>query len=169
MIRRWGCVLLLFAAARSAVAADEYAVAAIDSGPPADAVSKDIAAELAATGLKVTSGSKTVCEIWLAKSSAAKADFKPSDTVLYPFEPGQLIGVLRFRAKGSDFRDQEIARGTYTLRYGQQPVDGNHVGTSPTRDFLLLVSAKKDTSPKPLDEKTLVQLSAELPARSIPR
>jgi hypothetical protein len=72
-----------------------------------------------------------------------------------------LIGALRFPRRSRDFRDQNIARGVYTLRYGLQPIDGNHVGTSPTRDFLLLVRAADDRSADDLDVKTLMSASAD--------
>ena len=97
-----------------------------------------------------------------------KGDFKPTDEVLYPFEPGQLLGVVRYPRKGADFRDQDISKGLYTLRYAQQPVDGAHVGTSPTRDFLLLVSAEKDKSAGKLDLKKLVEQSADAAGSSHP-
>ena len=45
------------------------------------------------------------------------------------------------RVDTADFRDQGIPAGTYILRYSQQPVDGAHVGTSTTRDFLALLPA----------------------------
>ena len=48
------------------------------------------------------------------------------------------------------FRSQEIKAGVYTLRYGQQPEDGNHVGTSDLADFLLALPAAVDTDPKPI-------------------
>ncbi len=84
------------------------------------------------------------------------ATAKTGGDVLYPLTPGQLIGVARYPRKATDFRDQEIAAGVYTLRYSQQPVDGAHVGTSPTRDFLVAIPAGTDKNPAPLDYKTLV-------------
>src|SRR5262249_29585369 len=81
---------------------------------------------------------------------------------------GHLVGVLRFPRKGSDFRGQDIPSGLYTLRYGNQPVDGNHVGTSPTRDFLLLSPASADQSPKPIAEKDLFKTSAQAAESSHP-
>ena len=71
------------------------------------------------------------------------------------------MGVLRFPRKGADFRGQEIAAGAYTLRYGDQPVDGNHVGTFDTRDFLLLLPAGADESPAALAEADLFEKSAQ--------
>ena len=76
-------------------------------------------------------------------------DFKPTLAVKYPLAPGQLVGVIEIVKKSefTDFRGQDVAAGVYTLRYGQQPVDGNHVGTSDLADFLLAIPAKLDTDP----------------------
>ena len=140
----------------------EHRVEVKKEGPPAGELSKEIAAQISPTGFQVIRGeSRVVCEIWLCKQWTVKADFKPNNDILYPFSPGQLVGVAHFPRKGSDFRDQEISSGVYTLRYSLQPVDGNHVGTSPTRDFFLLVSAEVDKSPAPLDMDKLMEQSAE--------
>jgi hypothetical protein len=47
------------------------------------------------------------------------------------------------------------------VRYAQQPVDGAHVGTSPTRDFFTLLPAAKDRQPAALDYKTLIATSKQ--------
>lgn len=157
----WAAVLPLFLAASSRAADDEYRIETTTDALPADELSGEVAGLIDATGYKIVKGeSRTVCELWLCKSWPVQADFKATDAVAYPFSPGQLIGVLRFPRKGADFRDQEIAKGLYTLRYDRQPVDGNHVGTSLTRDFLLLVAADADKSAKPTDAKTLTEQSA---------
>jgi hypothetical protein len=147
--------------ASPANAADEYRIEAIKESAPADTLSEEIAAMLNSEGAKIVKGEiRTVAEFWFCKSWPTKADFKATDAVAYPFAQGQLLGVVRFKNKGSDFRDQEIAKGVYTLRYAQQPVDGNHIGTSPTRDFLLLVGADGDKSAKALDLQALSEQSA---------
>jgi hypothetical protein len=56
----------------------------------------------------------------------------------------------------------------YTLRFALQPVDGNHLVASPTRDFLLLVRASDDTSAELMEEKPLMELSAEAAASNHP-
>jgi len=60
---------------------------------------------------------------------------------------GALLGALRFPGKGSDRRGQTIKPGAYTLRYSLQPVNGDHQGVAPQRDFLVLVPAADDTKP----------------------
>lgn len=160
MIRRL-FVALMLALGSSTVWAADYSVEVLKEPAPSDAISADIAAQLAQEGIKVTKGtSRTVASLWLCKSWPVKEGFKPTSTVLYPFEVGQLIGVIRFKNKGSDFRDQEIASGVYTVRYAQQPVDGNHVGTSVTRDFLVMLPPDQDAAAKPVTEKELFKLSA---------
>lgn len=144
------------------LAAQEYRVEKVEAAAPADEISPEIAAQLAPMGFKLVKGeSRTVCEIWPAKEWPIKPDAKTTSDVLYPLTPGQLIGVVSYPRKGADFRDQEIPKGVYTLRYGQQPVDGAHVGTSPTRDFLLLLPAANDRDPKVLEYKPLTTASKE--------
>ena len=158
---RLACWLLCLTFASPLLAAS-YRVEALNEPPPSDELSPSIAATLSATGLRVIRGTKTTfCDIWLCKEWAAKSDFKATNEILYPFTPGQLMGVARFSRKAADFRDQDVDKGIYTLRYAQQPVDGAHVGTSLTRDFLLLVNAEKDRSADILEYKKLVAESAE--------
>ena len=146
------CVVMLSAtlwfSMNSATAEDKLeAVAALPDG-----LSKEIVAIVEANGQTVVGKNGAVCSVWLVKEVPTKANFKPSLSVKYPFAPGELIGVLQVHAKSkyTDFRGQEIKAGVYTLRYGQQPEDGNHVGTSDLADFLLALPAAMDTDPKPI-------------------
>ena len=128
----------------------ESKLEAIDSLP--DGISKDVAAVIEPKGYRVVNEKGPVCSVWLVKEVATKADFKPTLSVKYPLVSGELIGVLQVEAKKkfTDFRGQEIKSGIYTLRYGQQPEDGNHVGTSDLADFLLGIPAASDSDPKPM-------------------
>ncbi len=149
---------------------DDYSVEVIEEAVDADEVSAEITKQLAEKGIRVKRGSsRTVCEIWPCKEWDVAPGFSATDERLYPFSPGQLIGVLHFSRRGSDFRDQTISSGWYTLRFGLQPVDGNHEGTSPTRDFLLLVAAEQDEFPENWEEvDTLNEASAEAAGSSHP-
>jgi hypothetical protein len=147
----------------------EYKVEMLDSAAPAEGLPAEIAALLASTGFTLVKGeSRTVCEIWPCKVWPVAADVKTGGDVIYPLTPGMLVGVARYPRKASDFRDQDVPGGLYTLRYGQQPVDGAHVGTSPTRDFLVLSPVEKDQSPAVVDYKTLVALGKETSGASHP-
>jgi hypothetical protein len=148
--------LLVLAISATALAADGVET---KQEAPRKELSPDVAAVLAPTIYKVTADGKEVCEIWLAKQWEAKAKFAPTLSVLYPFQPGELIGAVRFPKRNNDFRNQQFRSGVYTLRYGLQPEDGNHVGTSQTRDFLVLLPAGKDEKPQRMDEKAMFKLS----------
>ena len=162
------CCTYWLAFVSSAMAAD-YKVEALAEAAPTDKISEAIAKTLAPTGIRVIRGSKTVYwDIWLCKEMATKAEFKVTPEVLYPFTPGQLIGVAHFSRKATDFRDQDVSKGTYTLRYAQQPIDGAHVGTSLTRDFLLVLRADVDKSTDLLKYDRLVENSAEAAGSSHP-
>jgi hypothetical protein len=148
--------------------AADHRLEPLSEAPPSEGVAPAIAGLFEATGFRVIRGeSRTVCDVWLCKQWDVAAGERPQ-AVNYPFPPGGLIGIVRYPRKGSDFRDQDIPEGVYTLRYAQQPVDGAHVGTSPTRDFLLLTPVAKETSPAAPDYRTLVKQSAEAAGSSHP-
>ncbi len=155
-----GLLVLLIAIgiSPSAKSAD-YSVEALNQAAPDDELGSAVAEQLSPTGFVVKSGKRTLCEVWPCKAWTVDADFKRSNTIIYPLEPGELIGVVRFARKGGDFRGQEIARGLYTLRYALQPQDGNHVGTSDTRDFLLLFRAADDQQSEPMSKEKMFSLS----------
>lgn len=147
-------------------AADD-AVESARATPP-EGISAAIAETLLEDSVKVTAGGKELCQIWLRKDVPALAGFKPAPTTMYPFEAGELVGVVKYAKRGGDFRDQQFKAGVYTLRFGLQPQDGNHVGTSDTRDFLCLLPVKDDASLDKLDADTLHQLSAKAPGGTHP-
>jgi hypothetical protein len=126
-------------------------------------LSADVAAAISESGSRISEGGKVICDVWLAREIPLKPKFKSSLRIKYPFQIGQLIGVIRFPegSKPNDFRGQALKAGTYTLRYGLQPDDGNHLGTSEIRDFLVGCPPKTDTNPKRIEEiKDLFKLSA---------
>ena len=131
----------------SCVAAEEGKLTVVEKAP--SGLADKVAAAMNPNGQQIAADGSTIGTVWLVKQLDAKADFKPSLSVKYPLTPGQLVGVIEIVKKSefTDFRGQDVATGLYTLRYGQQPVDGNHVGTSDLADFLLAIPAKLDTDP----------------------
>ena len=162
-------VFLVFFGWCSVTHAQEHRVEVLKEAPPEDEISKEVAARLDESGFKVIRGSsRTVCTIWPCKEWVGKPDFEATTERLYPLQAGELFGVLHFRRRGKDFRDQTIQRGWYTLRYALQPIDGNHEGTSPTRDFLVMVKAEQDQSAERMDMQELLKASAEAAGSSHP-
>ncbi len=163
MIGGWLVVLCV-----SNLFGQDYKAAAIDGPPAAEGISSDLLAQFEAQGVKVMRGSRTSSEIWLCKNIETMADFKPTGERIYPFQQGQLIGLIHYPRKSNDFRNQEVQSGWYTLRFELQPVDGNHVGTSPTRDFFLMSKAENDQPGKKWETKALLAASAEVSGGSHP-
>ena len=134
------------------VSADDHKLKAVKEAPKG--LSAEIEKLIDPAGHQIHGEDGAIVELWLLKSLPIKADFKSGALQLYPFTPGQLLGAMRVPrgAKYSDFRGQEIEAGTYTLRYGLQPEDGNHLGTSETADFILALPAKIDTKPATIED-----------------
>jgi hypothetical protein len=141
---------------------DAFQVESIDMPPQADTLAADLTQLFSDKGYRIKNAAgRIVSEIWLCKQWEVEADFQATEQRLYPFKSGQLIGLLHLSRKGSEFRQHEVPSGWYTLRFGLQPVDGNHEGTSIIRDFLLMISADRDEASKDWDEKELSDVSAE--------
>jgi hypothetical protein len=154
-------VILAFVSCQSLWAA-EHRVEVLKEAPPADGLSDEVAKQLDSTGMRVIRGTtREVCDIWLCKQWTVKDGFESTAEVNYPFQMAQMVGVIRYPRKGADFRDQDIDSGVYTLRYAQQPVDGAHVGTSPTRDFFVLIAADNDEAAAAMEPEQLIGKSAE--------
>ena len=135
----------------SLAVADDHELESVDKAPKG--LSPGIAKLLDPAGYQITGDDDPLVEMWLLKSLSVKPKFKPNFTQMYPFTPGQLVGAIRVAedVEYADFRGQAIKAGVYTLRYGLQPMDGNHVGTSETYDFLLALPAKFDQKPDTIE------------------
>jgi hypothetical protein len=110
--------------------------------PPAE-VAPAIAQVMQKAGTKITNNGAAYCEIWFRtdKPSGPKA---AEENITLALPQGALLGVIRFTGNGSDRRGQTIKAGVYTLRYGIMPVNGDHQGAAPQRDFLLMTPAADD-------------------------
>ena len=168
MIQRFLLALIVVTLSAASSAAD-YSISVLEEAAPADELAPEIAKQLSPTGFKVMrSETSTLCHIWLCKQWNVADGFKPTAELQYPFQQGQLVGVIQYKRRGEDFREQDVNRGVYTLRYALQPTDGNHEGTSATRDFLLVVKAEDDKSPEPMDVEKLFAASKEAAESSHP-
>jgi hypothetical protein len=113
-------------------------------GPPPAEVAPSIAQVLEKTGFQISNNSGPYCEVWFRASLPAGAVSKEPNATLPNVRTGTLLGLIRFDGNGEDRRGQTIKSGVYTLRYGIMPMNGNHEGAAPQRDFLLLTPAGDD-------------------------
>lgn len=162
--------LALALVATTAQAQETYKLEGL-TAPPPDALAPAVRGALGNQGYRLLDGQGNVyAEIWLRK--AIPATGKPEGTkgaIQFPtLTEGELLGALRFPGEGHDYRDQSIAKGTYTLRYGLQPVNGDHLGVSTYRDYALLLPAAKDQDLKVVARKALDERSADAAGTSHP-
>jgi hypothetical protein len=150
------CVFLPVAGVR---AAPNYKVETIgactDSG-----VSEAMRNALQPHGIRVAGDSGPFCEVWLRKVLPQTAG--STGASYSTLANGTFVGVIVYRAGATDYRGQAVKPGTYTLRYQTIPQDGNHLGVSPSPDFLLLAPAAADKNPDSLIEfQELIKLSKQ--------
>jgi hypothetical protein len=141
-MRRKTAVLLLLVLAATVLAAPRVEM----TGPCTDAALADaVKKALAPQGYRVTLDDGSTVDLWPPAQIQTSAKTRQDAT--YPFAPSLFFGVIHFAKNARDSRGNAISAGTYSIRYELQPNDGNHLGTSPTPDFLLLVPAAADTNP----------------------
>jgi hypothetical protein len=163
-------IFLLLAGASEVLAQDSIKVAPIKQPPP-ESVAAPVRDSLSGDGYRLQDEQgHTVADIWLRKAiPITEKPGQPKGAILFPFlAEGELVGVLQFAAEGHDYRDQPIAKGVYTMRYGLQPVNGDHLGVSTYRDYSLVLPAAKDRSLALPPRKQLEERSAESAGTSHP-
>jgi len=154
------------AAARQA-RADEFAVQPLKEAPPSEAA-EAIRKELPAEGHRILRGDKPYMDFWLRAYAPASTDKAPLGVRFGEIKPGSLLGVVRVHGGASDFKNQKYPAGVFTLRYAIQPEDGDHQGTTESRDFLLLGPASADPTPGELGEKEAIKLSSKVNGKKHP-
>ena len=146
-----------------------FAASALAQAPKASVLQEKPTAQLApaigsllsANGAKVVVGDATL-DIWWVQLIGGDG---PGWSGV---ESGTLLGAVRVTGSFKEIRGKVVAPGVYTLRYGQQPQNGDHLGISPYRDFLLLSPAAVDKDPKVLGFDGVVALSKQVIGTSHP-
>ena len=139
--------------------------------PAPSTVSAPLSALLENQGWQIISDDgKVLLNIWLRKEvKGSSKPAGPKGNILFPFlSEGEFLGVVEVVGHVGDYRDQQISPGVFTFRYGVQPINGDHLGASPYRDFGLLIPAKTDQKPELLVRKNLEHASAEAAGTSHP-
>lgn len=109
-------------------------------------------------GAKVTSGATTL-EFWWTPLTADSWE---------SVEEGTIVGVLRVAGSFKEIRGKTVAPGVYTLRYGLQPQNGDHLGVSENREFLVVSPAASDASAGPLSFDDMVAIAKQTTGTSHP-
>jgi hypothetical protein len=106
-----------------------------------------IASLLAAEGHRVSGTGGVVGTFWLRQEMPKRPSPGELGIDFGHVTPGALVGLVELGAVWTDYRKLPVQPGLYTLRYGVQPADGDHMGQTYFRDFLMLVPVADDTFP----------------------
>ena len=142
------------------IAAQSLAASPLSAPPPPE-LSPAIKALVIGPGAKVAIGDTTV-EFWWVKTIAGAGGGWGG------VESGTLVGAARVTGAFKDVRGKPVAAGVYTLRFGLQPQNGDHLGISPNREFLLLSPAAADPDPKILGFDGAVAIAKQTTGTSHP-
>jgi hypothetical protein len=158
---RGALVVLLVTAPFSLAGSDKYTIKTATKAPP-KALAAPIQELLAQQAIELYQDGKLAAEVWFCKTIPGNvADDKKNKEVSYrDLKETSLVGAVQFHQGWTDYRKQKIKAGVYTLRLGFQPQDGDHMGTAPYPEFLLLTAAKMDPKADTLSMKALVERSS---------
>src|SRR5688500_18129884 len=118
-----------------------------------------VAAQLAPGGVRVTAGANALT-FWFVKQLSPSTGTEKVASWADVTE-GTLVGGVKIDKDFRDIRGRVVKAGTFTVRYGIQPANGDHLGVSPYREFLLLSPAAIDADPAPRSHDALIEVSKE--------
>jgi hypothetical protein len=136
-----------------------------ETAAPPDALSGGIRGALSGEAAVVTRGTQRLRFWWVRSAGLATASTTPEWSQV---EPGTLVGAMELTEALPDIRGVPIAPGVYTLRFAMQPQDGDHLGVSPYRQFLVVAPAGEDLTPEPVGQDRAVSLGKKTQKRSHP-
>jgi hypothetical protein len=141
--------------------AAEFTLKVADKAPPTE-INESIRSLLQPKAVQLLDGDKPVVELWLAKELTLQSKPSSPATALDAVKQTTVLGAASFASPRRDYREDEIAKGIYTVRFAQQQQDGNHLGTAEFTYFAVLVPAKLDAGPDAIkDYKQLVNTSSK--------
>jgi hypothetical protein len=142
----------------------KFSVKTMEGAPPKE-LGEPIRKLLRSEALQFLDGSdKPIAEIWLR--SAVPTDATPEQIkngITYrELMQSELFGAIRFDRDWTDYRKQKVKAGVYTLRLAFQPTDGKHTAdVSEFQEFVVVLSAKADTSPALMEPAKLQETSSD--------
>lgn len=151
-------ILLLSLLIQAAGGTAPLTVSKTDAAPP-EALAPGVSALLAPGSSNVQAGTATL-EFWWVKTAGGNDWSGVAE--------GALVGAVRVSEAYPDIRGRRIKPGVYTLRFALQPMNGDHLGVSPHREFLLVSPATVDTNPAPAGHQGTVDLSKQTTGASHP-
>lgn len=139
---------------------EELPVVTPDKQPAPKEIAEEITKVLAAKSYSIKREGKEIAHLWIRETIPINEIEEPPP--YNAMEEGTLVAVIEIKTDDlTDFRDQALIEGIYTLRLGIQPSDGNHMGVAPFPEFLCLVPAEKDPTLAAIEHDNLMKISKE--------
>ena len=114
--------------------------------PPPNQIGESIRKMLQPKAVQVLDGETPLFEFWFSAEVPLKSKPASIDKALDALREITLLGAAVVGKGQRDYKDNEIAAGVYTLRFGLQPQDGDHLGTADYPYFAVLIPARSDTA-----------------------
>jgi hypothetical protein len=160
LLKRFLGLILLLSFVPGNFAADAE-VKVIEKPPPSE-VSDDIKKLLQTKAVQLVSGGNAQFEFWFTAELPLQSNPESAIKGLQLLKQATLLGVVAVHANKRDYKDNDLFKGVYTMRFALQPQDGNHSGTADFPYFAVLIPAKADTKLEGIsDYKTLVKASSK--------
>ena len=148
-----------------APASGQDLTAASEPGSPSDVLADPVRARLGGDALIVHRGSDRIRFWWVRSLPVMRSTVTPGWSDV---EVGTLVGAMETAAPLPDIRGVPISPGLYTLRFAKQPQDGDHMGVSPYREFLVVAPAGEDRAADAIGFEAAVELGKKTQGRSHP-
>jgi hypothetical protein len=146
----------------------DWTLKTVSDQPPKE-VGDGIKKLLQAKAVELFSGDKIAYRFWFCSSIPLKNAPGSPAKGLSSLDEKTLLGVVEVGEGRRDYKDNEIPPGTYTMRFGLQPQDGDHLGTSEYPFFAVLIPAKTDVEPGSIKTyKAMVKASGKASATNHP-
>ena len=124
--------------------AADLSVQVSDKEPPKE-IGESIRKMLPPKSVQLLNGDRPVFEFWFNPEVPLKSKPGSIEKALGVIQETTLLGAATVGSGQRDYKDNEIPAGVYTMRFGLQPQDGDHLGTAEYPYFAVLIPAKNDT------------------------
>jgi hypothetical protein len=151
----------LSALAPASIPAADLSLKVEEKAPPQE-LPAEIRSALQGKAIRLMDGDKPAFEFWLRSELPLVSPPAGPSKSLDSLKQAALLGAVRLGSDARDYRDDEMGAGVYTMRFGLQPSDGNHLGTAEFSYFAVLIPVKYDTKLDGIaDYKAMVKASSK--------